>query len=341
MAKILISKSHLIHNLSLIEEKLQDKNKIAVVLKDNAYGHGIVEIGKICSEFGVKNAVVQSVDEAQQVVTFFDNILILADTTPHSYSHTFHITINCLKDIKTIQKNTKVQLKVDTGMHRNGISINELEEAILGICEQKLVLTGVFTHHRSADEISSVYFWQKMNFNAVKSEVKRICEKLSLPLPLFHSCNSSALFRDNNFSDDMARVGIALYGYLDTDNAFNNPKLKPVMSLFANKIATRKLYKNQCVGYGGSYKAENDMEISTYNVGYGDGFLRLDGNDDYKTPDGFKVLGKVSMDNLSLNSTQDEVCIFNDVTSLAKIHNTITYEILCSLKSHITREVIE
>jgi alanine racemase len=110
--------------------------------------------------------------------------------------------------------------------------------------------------------------------------------------------------------------------------------------LYANKISTRTVYKNQCVGYGGKAKISNEMKISSYDIGYGDGFLRLNERKKYHTPEGFEVLGRVSMDNLSLNSTQEEVCLFNDVTSLAQIHDTITYEILTSLKPTLPRIVV-
>ncbi|RXJ60730.1 alanine racemase [Candidatus Marinarcus aquaticus] len=339
MARILLNKSHLFHNLQLIESKIKDKNKIAVVLKDNAYGHGIVEIGTLCKEYGVRNAVVHSVAEAEKIVTLFDNILILADKQPPSYSHTFHMTINCINDIELMQKNTKVQLKVDTGMHRNGVAIEELEEAILGIYNKGLILSGVFTHHKSADELSSVFFWQKNNFKKVKKEVIKICEKLFLPIPIFHSSNSSATFRDNSFDDDWVRVGIALYGYLDTNPIFGIPKLKPVLSLYVNKLSSRKLLKNQCIGYGGTYTAQEDMDVSTYDTGYGHGFLRLNERKKFFTPEGYEVLGRVSMDNLSLNTTKDEICLFNNAWPLAKAHDTITYEIITSLKPDIPREI--
>lgn len=340
MAKILINKSHLFHNLQLIEEKIKDKNKIAVVLKDNAYGHGLLEIAQLCSEYGVKNAVVRTFKEAESIVTFFDNILILADKAPQSYSHTFHMAVNSLEALESIPKNSKIQLKVDTGMHRNGLSQDELEVAISRALSKDLIITGVFTHFRSADELGSEYFWQKQNFLSVKNKVKAICEKLFLPIPHFHSANSSAIFRDNSFNEDMVRVGIALYGYIDTHKAFENPKLKPVLSLYANRIASRNAYKNQRIGYGGTATLTEDMNIATYDIGYGDGFLRLNERKDYVTPEGFKVLGRVSMDNLSLNTTQEEVCLFNDVTTLAKIHDTITYEILTSLKPNIQRIIV-
>ncbi len=339
MAKIILNKSNYFHNLKIISEQAGSIEKVAVVLKDNAYGHGLVEISSMAKEFGIKNAVVRTVAEAKLIETFFDQILILADSKKKSYSHSFHIVINSLDDIAKLPKNTNVQLKVDTGMHRNGVSLKELEEAIHGIYEKKLNLTGVLTHYKSADELTCDFFWQRALFNQVKKEVMGICEKLFLPIPKFHSANSSALFRFKNFDEDLVRVGIAQYGYLETNTIFDNPKLKPVMSLWASKISTRTIKKNQKVGYGGKYLAKKDMKVSTYDVGYGDGFLRLNGETKYTTPKGYEILGRVSMDNISIDCEDDEVCIFNDVKKLAKIHNTISYEITTTLLPTIKKEI--
>ena len=82
------------------------------------------------------------------------------------------------------------------------------------------------------------------------------------------------------------------------------------------------------------------MTVSTYDLGYGDGFLRLNERNSYTTPKGYKVLGRVSMDNLSLNTNDDEVCIFNDVNALAKTHDTITYEITTALNPNIKKEIV-
>ncbi|MBL3520882.1 alanine racemase [Arcobacter lanthieri] len=340
MAKILINKENLFYNLNVISQKAGNKDKVAVVLKDNAYGHGLVEIAKLSKEFGIQKAVVRDFKDANKIKDYFNYILVLAEQDFHNYSHTFHIALNSLEQIDKIPSNSNVHIKVDTGMHRNGISIDDLEKAFLGLLQKKINITGVFTHHKGADELSTNFFWQNENFSLVKKSVKDICEKLFLPLPNLHSCNSAALFRKIDFDEDFARVGIATYGYLEDGLPFNFPKLKPVMSLWASKMATRTLKKGQSVGYGGKFTALEDMEVSTYDVGYGDGFLRLNENDCYKTPKGFQVLGRVSMDNLSINCTDKEVCIFDDVRTLAKIHNTITYEITCSLKENIKREII-
>ncbi len=340
MAKILLNKENLFYNFDVISKQVGSVEKVAVVLKDNAYGHGLLEIATLAREFGIKKAVVKSLEEALIIEKLFDDILILAQKDVHTYSHTFHIAVNSLDAIKNLPENIKVHIKVDTGMHRNGVSPNELEEAILGLCRRNIQVTGIFTHHKCADELTTDFYWQKAVFTRVKEDVKKICEKLLLPIPAFHSCNSAALFRTSDFDEDFARVGIATYGYLDNAGVFNFPTLKPVMSLWATKLSTRVLHKGQSVGYGGTFTATEDMTVSTYDVGYGDGFLRLNERKPYTTPKGYKVLGRVSMDNLSLNTQDEEVCIFDDVNELAKIHDTITYEITTTLSPNIKKEIV-
>ena len=340
LSKIIINKNNYFHNLNIISQKAGSKEKVAVVLKDNAYGHGIKEIASLAKEFGIKKAVVKNLKEALKVEEFFEKILILSHNNITTYSHTFHIVINELEQIFKLPQNTNVHLKIDTGMHRNGISKSDLKVAIDGICKQKLNLSGIMTHHRSADKLSCEYYWQKREFGLLKLEVKKICEQLFLPLPEFHSSSSAALFRTNNFDDDFARVGIASYGYIENDLVFDKIDLKPVLSLWAQRVSTRVLKKNQALGYGGTYKSNQDMKVSTYDIGYGDGFFRINGDQHYETPKGYKVLGRVSMDNLSLNSEEENVCIFDDVRALSKLHNTITYEITTSLSTELKREVI-
>ena len=212
MAKILLSKENLFHNFTVISNQAGSVDKVAVVLKDNAYGHGLLEIATLAKEFGIKKAVVKSLDEALIIEKLFDDIVILAQKDIHTYSHTFHIAVNSLDAIKNLPENIKVHIKVDTGMHRNGVMPNELEEAFLGLSKKNIQKTGVFTNHKAADELSTDFYWQKSVFTRVKEDVKKICEKLLLPIPAFHSCNSAALFRTSNFDEDFARVGIATYG---------------------------------------------------------------------------------------------------------------------------------
>ena len=82
------------------------------------------------------------------------------------------------------------------------------------------------------------------------------------------------------------------------------------------------------------------MCVSTYDVGYGNGFFRLDENKQFKISDGRDILGRVSMNNLTVEGSDDEICVFNDVRDLAELHGTISYEILCRLDPSIPKRII-
>jgi len=206
MAYITLNKNHFFYNLDIIAKQTKSKAKIALVLKDNAYGHGLLEMAQLASEYGITKAVVQTDEEAQKITQFFEYILVLADI-PKESSKIIRYTINDLDAIDKFPKNTLVELKVNTGMNRNGIEIDELQAALNAIETQELNLEAVFTHHGCADELNEFYEIQKANFSNVKE-----CSPKGLR---FHSCNSAALFRDKDFDEDMARVGIAAYGCME------------------------------------------------------------------------------------------------------------------------------
>ena len=92
MAKILLNKSNFFHNLEVCSKQANGKDKIAIVLKDNAYGHGIEQIASMASQYGIESAIVKDLNEANIIKDKFENILILNDTLDDTYSHTFHST---------------------------------------------------------------------------------------------------------------------------------------------------------------------------------------------------------------------------------------------------------
>ena len=338
MAYITISKSAFFYNLDIIAKKTKGKDKIAIVLKDNAYGHGLLQIARLSHEYGIEKAVVQKESEATLVASLFDYILILNDT-PKEPQKAFCYTINSLEQIERFPKNTPVELKVDTGMHRNGIDPSQLHEAFARIQKAQLQLKAIFSHHRSADELTSEWFWQNENFQNVKMEAKKLAKNFNFTSLRFHIDNSASLFRRENFSEDMARVGIAAYGCMDLPLALQKEPLKPILKLYAKKIATKKLSKGARVGYGGAHRVTKDATLSTYDIGYGDGFFRSLSHN-YITPDGTQIAGRISMDNSSFYSDENELLLFNDARDVAKRANTIAYEVLTSLKETIERKVV-
>ena len=334
MAIITINKENFYHNLNQIALKTGSVEKIAVVLKDNAYGHGLKIMAGLASDFGIQYAVVKDRKEAGQIKDLFKNILILNDEIIADSVYTY--TINTLDDIRTAQSGAKVELKVDTGMHRNGIAMDEVDEALDLIERHGLDLIGVMTHFRAADVLSSELFWQQKNFTVVKEKVKQY----GFDKVRFHSHNSAATLRSKNFDEDMVRVGIAIYGYNELPPVYDNVLLKPVLSLYAKRNATRVLKRSQRVGYAGDFTASEAMTVSTYDLGYGDGWTRGESRDPYITAENLPILGRVSMDFITLESTKEQICIMNDAQKAAQHFGTISYEVTTALSHHIKRTIV-
>lgn len=341
MSRIELSASALQNNISIIS-KIAPIDKIFAVLKDNAYGHGLLEFGSMCAKNGIENIVVRDKNEALKLESSFRSIICLAERQDFDAPSNVHFAVNNFSTLQTIPLGSQIHLKIDTGMHRNGIAMRELSEALELIYSRRLELRGVFSHLRSADELSTSSFWQEKNFLEIRKAVIDFCRAKDLPQPLFHLYNSAGLFRSGGLGVfDMARVGIALYGYLDMPKAFNTPMLAPVMSLWADRISSRELQKGQAVGYGAVGKVYADTIVSTYDIGYADGFLRAKADGEYIFPSGARLVGRVSMDSICAESNEDTLCIFNDATVLARRFGTISYEIITRLSPSIPRLVVQ
>ena len=305
--------------------------KIALVLKDNAYGHGLLEIATMAEAYGISKAVVRCNSEALAIAHLFEYILVLDDMSESPHERIVY-TINTLDQIRKYPKGTQVELKVDTGMHRNGIAIEDLEDALAMIEEQGLTCKGIFTHFRSADTLSSELFWQRQQFEKIKQALDDRDFR-------FHSANSAGVFRMLTCKEDMVRVGIAAYGCLELDRVYDQPDLKPVLSLVGERQSTRLLKASQRIGYNATYEAKEETFVSTYDVGYADGLLRRASNR-YSTPNGSKILGRISMDNTSFTCKDDELVIFDNANDFAKEADTIGYEVLTGLPAYLERRII-
>ena len=316
------------YNLEQIATKVGGFEKIICVLKDDAYGHKAKLIAPIARKMGVNFVAVKDEAEAIELESFFDNILILSHRPNSKENPKFIYALNDIKNIDKYAKNTKIHLKIDSGMHRNGVCLEDLEKALVLIRQNKLRLEGVFTHFASADELDGSFFVQKQNFK----KAKELC-KSHFPSLIFHSYNSAALFRADFVEDELCRIGLAQFGYADLN-------LKKVLSLYANKLSQRTLKKGQSLGYGFAFKASCDMEISTYDLGYADGLFRFNGKGELRLANGKLMLGKMSMDSFSCEGVSDEICVLNDANVWAEFFNTINYEILVKLHSKIPRILV-
>lgn len=339
MAFITLDRKAFHHNVNMIARQLQSRDKIALVLKDNAYGHGLEPIAHIASRHGITRAVVRTIEEAQQIRGRFEYILVLADTPSVRMPH-LNFTINSMDQIKQFPKGSRVELKVDTGMHRNGVPPYLLHHAFEKIARNGLKLEAVFTHYRSSDELGSDYFWQRKRFEEVKRESFTLARQYGIEGLRFHAANSAATFRSPEGHEDMVRVGIAAYGCMELHPTLPQPDLLPVLSLWGEKISQRRLNKGERIGYSGAFEAPRQLQVSNYDLGYADGLLRAASNR-FTAPGGEELLGRISMDNCSFVSDKERLLIFNDARSFASSAGTIAYEVLVGLHPALKRKIVE
>ena len=330
MSELVLNRSAYVHNLTKICAKAGGKDRVILVLKDNAYGHGAALVGREAASYGIKFCAVKNEAEARELEPFFEHILILSHIPHGGESERFIYAVNDILLIAKFKKGARVHIAVDTLMHRNGVAVSEVRAACEAALAHGLQICGAFTHFRSAEELSSDYFVQRQNFAAAKAVVREICGKGLV----FHSHNSAATERFGELADEYVRVGISAYGYAQFDDSLG---LKRVASLWAHKVSGRVLKKGQCAGYGAKFCASKDMQIAVYDLGYGDGLLRYAGEGELKTACGRRLLGKMSMDSFCCEDAGDKICVFDDANVWADFFGTISYDVLTKLSPSISR----
>lgn len=336
MGYITIEKQALAHNFDYFSRLSGGKGKVIVGLKDNAYGHGISLVAEALSALGARHCFVRTLQEAKKVAPYFETVLILVEEPKISLSENLHTAVNSFRALREIPERNSIELAIDSGMHRDGVLPEELEEALQIIKQRNLKLKGMLTHFAAADEDGTYVKEQQKIFDACVAKSRQIWE---LPFRV-HCANTAATAIIDSSRYDANRVGLGIYGYSEYPGEQQN--LRPAMSLYAQRIATRTLQSGATVGYGSKafVVPYNNFTVSNYNIGYGDGFFRLNENKIGCIADGRPILGRVSMDSFSLQGDDDEVCVFQNARHLAKVHSTIVYEILAALNANIERRLI-
>jgi len=321
VATVYINKTNLFKNL----QKISSVNpNILAVVKDNAYGHGIITVSKLLKEFGIKKVCVRNNNEANLIKGFFEEILIF---NPSANREALNISysINSLKQLKKT-RHPYIHLKINTGMNRNGIETAEIDEALEIIKSKNFELRGVFSHFCCSEEEGSDTFIQYEKFKKAREKIISFCSENNLNIPYFHLANSTALSKlPDTF--DYVRPGIAIYGGIEG--------YEPVMSLVADVVSVREI-ENDGVGYNKMFFSKEKIKISTVDVGYADGIPYFRNGCKLKNA---KALGKISMDYMAVLGEFKKVVIFDDIKEFVKNFDTITYDILVKISPRIKRVV--
>jgi alanine racemase len=361
-----IDLARLRNNLRLIRRDLPRAVNLLAVVKDEAYGHGALDVARIAIEEGAWGFGLSTLEEAMHLREggITAPLLLLGERQEAELewcvAHDLTVCVNEPHAVRKLAKiaakfgkQVPVHVKIHTGMSRYGVRWDEALPLIEKIvAEKSLALEGVMTHFSQSDETEKTFAnLQFTRFN----EVLNALEQQKISVKLRHTCNSGGFLDLPHAHLDMVRVGILLYGVFPSLVCRKIPGIEPVMSVKAKIAAIQKLKPGEVVGYGMRYTARTERRIAILPIGYGDGFPRVR-NEGCALIHGRRapLLGGIAMDALMVDITDisqaqmwDEAVIMGKqggeeitVRDIAKLKNSVTYDVLTSWRLRLRRKSV-
>ncbi|MBN2327565.1 MAG: alanine racemase [Candidatus Omnitrophica bacterium] len=352
------------NNLKKIASLLSPACRLCVVLKADAYGHGLKQLAPAAHAAGVDAIAIADNEEAEIVrqLGIPCSLIRLRPSIPEEVEESLgwgvqEIVGSLDQAVSLSELGQKkhspipVHLAMDVGIGRMGFSYSHQKDQIARVRQLPgLRIVGVMTHFPCADEEElSVSKEQWSRFN---QEVE--CMKPILPEDIvIHIANSAAILRMPESHHHMVRLGIASYGLSPSPVVSMDPDIQPVMSVVTQIMQIRDVAKGSAIGYGMTYRLDRDSRIAVLPIGYANGYLRAFSNKTDVLIRGTRcpVVGRISMnmttvdvgripdvqpgDDAVLLGSQGAQCVSAD--ELARCAGTINYEIACLL-GNINRE---
>lgn len=327
------------------------------MIKSEAYGHGLLACAKALASEGIYGFGLSDLEEVLRLreAGLALPLLLLSGFEPAWLSEILRLRaipvvtdlyqLRLLADFTRKQgKRCALHLKVDTGMHRLGLLLRELPQALEILRENpQLRLEGLMSHLACGEEPGCQFTRrQQERFKEAIEEV----QKRGFKPRFLHLANSSATILAPETHYNLVRPGLALYGVHPCPETREEVSLRPVMTAKARILSLKEVFPGEGIGYGPLYFASRPMKIALIPVGYDDGYLRALSNRGFAWVKGarVRVVGAVSMRLLALDVTEvpgvqvgDEVILLGGKESevpaeeLAQKAGLIPYELLCLL----------
>lgn len=339
-----ISLSAFANNLK-IAQSCAPNSKVMAVLKADAYGHGLTEAAKALSDADafavarIEEGIALRMQCAKPIIVLSGcsgkKVLELAA------EHHLQAVIHTLEDWQVLQQHFPTLpywLKVDTGMHRLGLSFADFQQIN---AENNTLCQGIISHLSDAEELQ---------FSLSQLQLQRLqafqAQRPELPCSL---ANSAALLYHPETHLQWVRPGLMLYGCNPAEQSCAaSQKLQAVMSFCSQVIALHDIEAGERVGYNGRFVADKPTRIATIAVGYADGYPRhaKDGTPVWINGKVFPLAGKVSMDLITVNVSGGEVKIGDTVelwgknlsaSTVAAWADTISYHLFTGLTQRVPR----
>jgi alanine racemase len=337
---------------------------LMAVVKADGYGHGMLAMARAAREAGAEWLGVATPDEALDLRAAGDtgSLLCWLASAGADFASPIdagiEVTASSVEQLAEIlaapaSVRPKVQLKVDTGLSRNGAYGEQWIELAAAAADAQAAgsaeITGIWSHFACADEPD----------NPANDDQERIfrtaietLKDAGVDPPLHHLSNSPATLTRPTAHFDLVRVGIASYG-INPDPRMSYPtRLTPVMTLRARLAAVKRVPAGASVSYGHTWTAERETTLGLVPMGYGDGILRTASNEAEVAHAGKRaaVVGSICMDQFVVDlgdaeaQRGDVVTVFgpgNDGEPTAEdwaiAAGTIAYEVVTQLGGRIVR----
>lgn len=271
-------------NVRAIRGRVGRHRELLAVVKDDAYGHGAAELGRVAVAEGVDVLGVVNVDEARalRVAGITSAVLILGITAPAGAREIPRWgagTVVCQLEFaealeagaREVHQRVPIYVKVDTGMGRLGIAPRDVPR----FCDRLrdfpyLSLQGLITHLPDAED-KDFSRGQVAVFKKLIDEVRR----RGYPLPRNHLANSAAILDLPDAYFNMVRAGIILYGIYPSPGISRSISLEPVMNYRTPIIFVKDARPGETISYKRLYAVKEKGAVVTTPLGYRHGYVRL------------------------------------------------------------------
>ncbi len=352
-----VNTENFIYNYEQIKNFVGKDVDIMPVFKDNAYGSFINYNIELINKLDIKIIGVAIIDEGIKLreLGYTGNILILNQPLfeemhfADKYNLTVSVaSISLLNKLVNSNGNYKIHIEIETGMGRTGLKLEELEEFLeIAKASDNISIEGIFTHFSSSDSDMN---YTDMQIAIFAKAINIAKEKINLKF--IHCCNSAGIINFPEAHFNLVRPGLILLGYYPDEKLKNKIHLKPVLTLRSKISFLKEVQENTYISYNKDFCTKRISKIATVPIGYADGLRRSLSNKGNVVINGkiAPIVGKVCMDCFMVDVTEinanvnDDVYIWDNgkisVEDIARIYDTINYEVISSLSERIPRKFI-
>ena len=352
VAHAMLDMAALAHNLARLRERAPG-SKIMAVIKANAYGHGAIAVARALATadaFAVarvdEGVALREAGIGQRIAVLQgfiggDELALHAryDLEPviHSEAQVDRL------ETASLDQPVAVWLKLDSGMHRLGLSAEAFARCHhrLSVCRSVRQPLFMMTHLANADALADPSTERQLDlFREQSTDLSGECS----------IANSAGLLAWDNALAEWVRPGIALYGVSPfPQRTGKQDGFKPVMTLRTRLIAVKPLMPGDAVGYGGDWICRDATLMGVAAIGYGDGYPRHARSGTPVLVRGRRVplIGRVSMDMIAVDLGECQEAVVGDevvlwgaglpVEEVASYADTIPYVLLCNVTPRVKR----